>query len=118
MVAAKPGRWCSRCSAVHSDRCPQLQPWVKPVHKRSGRGGRPWQRKRERVFERDGFLCQICLAKGVETIVTLHGDLGGVCDHVIPKAEGGNDDETNLQTICKNCDKIKTHAESVRGRGG
>jgi 5-methylcytosine-specific restriction protein A len=55
---------------------------------------------------------------GVEVIVTLHGVRAGVCDHVVPLAEGGSDNETNLQTICKECDKVKTHAESVRGRGG
>jgi 5-methylcytosine-specific restriction enzyme A len=117
-MAAKPGRWCNRCKGVHAGKCPEAPVWVKPVFKRSGRGGRPWQRKRQRVFERDGYLCQMHLRKGVEVVVTLHGVLGGVCDHVVPLADGGSDYESNLQTICKACDKQKTHAESLRGRGG
>ena len=86
----------------------------------NGRGGRPWQRKRERVFNRDGFLCQICKSNGIDKYVTLHGSLCGICDHIIPKAEGGSDDESNLQTICKACDVVKTEQESKRGikRGG
>lgn len=116
-MPVKPGTWCARCLRAHNERCPKLEAWVKPVHKQSGRGGRPWQRLRERIFERDEYLCQICLRKGITKVVTLHGALAGVCDHVIPKAEGGTDDESNLQTICKCCDKIKTHEESMRGRG-
>ena len=38
-------------------------------------------------------------------------------DHVIPKAEGGTDDETNLQTLCKTCHNVKTDQEKNRGRG-
>lgn len=88
-----------------------------------GRGGRPWRRKRQRVFERDGYLCQICLEQGKEKYVTLHGSLSGVCDHIIPKSQGGSDDESNLQAICQACDKIKTGIESnfykknEKGRG-
>lgn len=114
----KPGSWCPSCRAVHAGVCPKKIAWDKPAFKKSGRGGRPWQRKRESVFKRDGFLCQICLRNGKQTVVTLHGSLAGVCDHVIALAVGGSDDESNLQTICKNCDKIKTHAESQKGRGG
>lgn len=80
-----------------------------------GRGGRPWQRKRARVFERDNYLCQRCLDKGVLTAVELSGSNGGICDHIIPKAEGGTDDEENLQTLCKPCDREKTSEEASRG---
>ncbi len=117
-MSIKPGRWCSRCRAVHAGKCPDAPVWEKPVFKRSGRGGRPWQRKRERIFERDRYLCQIHLQQGIQVVVTLHGNLAGICDHIVPLAEGGTDHESNLQTICKACDKVKTQAESLRGRGG
>lgn len=117
-MPVKPGRWCNRCKAVHAGRCPDAPVWVKPVFKKSGRGGRPWRRKREQVFERDGFLCQIHLRKGDQVLVTLHGSLAGVCDHIVALEHGGTDCDSNLQTICKSCDKEKTHAESVKGRGG
>jgi 5-methylcytosine-specific restriction endonuclease McrA len=39
-------------------------------------------------------------------------------DHKIPKAQGGTDDENNLQAICVTCHKCKTERESNEGRGG
>lgn len=73
-----------------------------------GRGGRPWRRKREWVMKRDGYLCQPCNREGRITLAT-------EVDHVIPQAEGGSDDETNLQAICDECHKAKTKAEAARG---
>lgn len=81
-----------------------------------GRGGSRWQAKRVRVFERDKYLCQICLAKGILTPVLLHGKGAGICDHKVPKSEGGTDDIDNLQTTCKPCSDIKTQEESSRAR--
>lgn len=84
----------------------------------SGRGGRPWQRTRKRIFERDKYLCQTCLDKGLYQSVSLHGDGFGVCDHIVAKAFGGPDDDSNLQTLCQSCSNRKTLSESLRGRGG
>ncbi|WP_201555800.1 HNH endonuclease [Psychrobacter sp. 72-O-c] len=67
-----------------------------------GRGGRPWRRKREQIFTRDKFTCQVCGRVG--------GDLE--LDHIVNVAKGGTDDDDNLQTICTTCHKPKTHAES------
>ena len=119
MVNVKPPSWCAKCCKPHSGPCPKRVVWVKvaAVKKKSGRGGRPWRRKRERVFNRDMFLCQIHKRKGELVGVELHGPRAGVCDHVIPLSEGGTDDEENLQTICQACDKVKTQSESLRGRG-
>lgn len=88
------------------------------TRKGSGRGGSKWRSKRQRVFERDGYLCQICAAAGRLKSVTLHGTNHGVCDHRLALAEGGADEDTNLQTICQQCDQEKTQRESQRGRGG
>jgi len=90
--------------------------WSKPKS-RSGRGGRPCRTKRERIFRRDGFLCQIHYRRNKLVPVELHGLNAGVCDHIVPLEEGGTDDDINLQTICQECDKIKTQEESLRGRG-
>lgn len=67
-----------------------------------GRGGRPWRRKRDEIFKRDKYTCQVC------------GRVGGELelDHILNVARGGTDDDSNLQTICTVCHKPKTHAES------
>lgn len=75
-----------------------------------GRGGRPWRRKRAAVLKRDGYVCQCCQRGGRVTLAT-------EVDHVVPRAEGGSDDETNLQAICAECHKAKTVAEAARGVG-
>lgn len=103
---------------MHVEQCPNAKAWDKPIHKRSGRGGRPWRRLRENIFNRDGMQCQMCLRLGIDTFVDLHGPNAGVCDHIVALEFGGTDDEGNLQTICQDCNKRKTHAESQRGRGG
>ena len=73
-----------------------------------GRGGRPWRRKREAVLKRDGYLCQPCKRLDRITLAT-------EVDHVTPQAEGGSEDESNLQAICETCHKAKTQAEAARG---
>lgn len=73
-----------------------------------GRGGRPWRRKREAVLKRDGYICQPCKRENCTTLAT-------EVDHVIPQAEGGSEDESNLQAICETCHKKKTRAEAARG---
>lgn len=77
-----------------------------------GRGGHKWRVRRERIFKRDKYLCQICLTAGRLTPVQLHGPEHGVCDHIKPLGKGGSDDDSNLQTICQACDKAKTSLES------
>lgn len=78
----------------------------------SGRGGRPWRRKRERIALRDGYLCQQHLRGGIELVVDLPD---GICDHVLCLAEGGSDDEGNLEWQCKECSDKKMREESRRG---
>ena len=75
-----------------------------------GRGGRPWRRKRARVLARDGYQCQCadCKATGAVT-------LADEVDHIVPRAEGGTDDESNLQAINREHHKLKTIAEQRRG---
>ncbi len=73
-----------------------------------GYGGR-WKKIRERIMERDKGLCQPHLRKDqIMPAVAV--------DHIVPKAEGGTDDDDNLEAICKSCHKLKTQEESKRGR--
>ncbi|QIG58675.1 HNH endonuclease [Gordonia phage DatBoi] len=57
-------------------------------------------------LEMDGHACQI---QGPECTLT-----ATEVDHKIPVAEGGGDDLENLQSVCPECHKPKTHAESRR----
>lgn len=68
----------------------------------SGRGGRPWRRKRDEIFKRDRYTCQVCQRVGGELEL----------DHIVNVARGGTDADHNLQTICTDCHKTKTHLES------
>jgi 5-methylcytosine-specific restriction enzyme A len=76
-----------------------------PVHRVRGR---ELQRRRRALFEANP-LCVVCLEHGRIVVATIR-------DHVIPLAEGGRDEEANIQAICGECHDTKTQAESRRGR--
>jgi 5-methylcytosine-specific restriction protein A len=78
---------------------------------RHARGyGSEWEKARKRVMRRDAGLCQPCIAQGATT--PAHA-----VDHVVPKFEGGTDDDANLQAICRDCHAVKTADEAKRARG-
>jgi len=47
------------------------------------------------VFKRDKFTCQYCGAKAPDVILHV--------DHIVPVAEGGDNDMLNLVTACRDC---------------
>ncbi|TQV76662.1 HNH endonuclease [Aliikangiella marina] len=71
--------------------------------------GAAWRKTRVRIKARAKGLCEPCKEQGF-----IH--LGSICDHIIPKAEGGTDDESNLQWVCDAYHKKKTAQEGARGR--
>lgn len=71
--------------------------------------GKAWERLRKWVLIRDDYLCQPCKADGRLTQASQ-------VDHITPKAQGGTDDESNLQAICGHCHTRKTQQESASGR--
>lgn len=73
--------------------------------------GTAWDKLRKVVLQRDRGLCQPCLQAGRVTVAT-H------VDHVVPKSQGGTDDESNLRAICRPCHQAKTDQEKNQGRGG
>ena len=93
---------------------PAKSGWAKTEERRGNRHergyGARWVKQRELILKRDNFLCQPCLAQGRTTQAR---DV----DHIVPKALGGTDDESNLQSICRACHKAKTQAEKRRGGG-
>lgn len=76
------------------------------VHRLRGRAN---QERRTRLFMRES-LCRACVQQGRVAAAT-------VADHVIPLAEGGRDNEANLQPLCRFCSDAKTQAEAIRGKG-
>lgn len=66
--------------------------------------GYAWKKIRDRIMARDKHLCQPCLNGGRPTQAR-------EVDHIIKKADGGTDDDDNLQAICKPCHKAKTLRE-------
>jgi 5-methylcytosine-specific restriction protein A len=52
-------------------------------------------------------LCELCAADDRVTAAT-------ECDHKIALADGGVDDESNLQGLCHGCHVVKTTAERAR----
>ncbi|AXY60015.1 HNH endonuclease [Acinetobacter sp. WCHAc010052] len=71
--------------------------------------GHAWRKLREQILKRDEYLCVICRADGRTTEAT---DV----DHIVSKAHGGTDDQSNLQALCSPCHKSKTASEKGRGR--
>lgn len=66
-----------------------------------------WQKKRERIKERDRYLCQACLARGVITY------LGIEVHHIKPLRSNFEErlDDDNLISLCDAC-----HKEADRGK--
>ena len=69
------------------------------------RYGRKWYKLRQSILKRDSYLCQECLRNGKYQVAE---DV----DHIVPLTQGGTDDESNLQSLCHECHKIKTARES------
>lgn len=77
-----------------------------PTTSRHERGyGTAWEKLRKRILARDKHLCQPCRRKGKYHSAT-H------VDHIVSKANGGTDDEGNLQAINSECHKAKTAEEN------
>ncbi len=69
--------------------------------------GRLWDSIRPRILKRDRHLCQECLRHGRATPAT-------TVDHIIPKAHGGTDADSNLESLCWPCHRSKTATERTR----
>ena len=72
--------------------------------------GSAWMATRARILARDCGLCQVCARAGR---FTLARDV----DHVRELADGGADDDGNLQAICGPCHTAKTEAAEAARMG-
>lgn len=72
--------------------------------------GRAWMTIRERVMKRDCGLCQQCKREG-------RLQLAEQVDHKVEHADGGSDDDSNLEALCGDCHKVKTARSQAARRG-
>lgn len=85
--------------------------WSKETPTQRGYG-RAWRAMRLVILKRDGGICQACLKKGI-----IHA--GNQVDHITSKANAKKlgwtdeqiEDESNLQTICREAHQDKTTLE-------
>lgn len=74
--------------------------------------GAAWEQTRKRILSRDCGLCQCDDCKALTRV-----RVATEVDHRVPKAQGGTDDDGNLQAINRDCHKLKTAREALAGRG-
>lgn len=68
----------------------------------AGKPRRPMSPKlRLDVLTRDGFCCKLCGRSAKEHGVALE------VDHIVPVAQGGENEINNLQTLCEDCNRGK-----------
>ena len=101
---------CPVCRRVGCVIHPRGSGWAgRPYPDRTPRQrGRALQTARARLFAQEPW-CRRCRAAGRQTIATIR-------DHLVPLAEGGRDDDRNVQPLCRSCSDAKTHHERQRGR--
>lgn len=63
---------------------------------------------RTNVYRRDGFACQYCGAQPGVGLLTL--------DHVLPRAQGGRTEWTNIVTACTACNAAKADRTPTQAR--
>lgn len=57
-----------------------------------------WDSRRHDIYERDGYQCQNCGAKGGS-----HGSTELHAHHIVPKSKGGTHKRSNLISLCRDC---------------
>ena len=100
-------KYCKKCGRAFDDLNFKLCPYCgSELSTRYGR--QPIPRKlRHEVFKRDGYRCRECGASKEETSLEI--------DHILPVAKGGTNDIDNLQTLCRECNRMKHTDEWVGG---
>ena len=100
-------KYCKSCGRVFKDSDFKICPYCgNQLSTRTGR--QPIPRKlRHQVFQRDEYRCRECGASKDETSLEI--------DHIVPVAKGGTNDIDNLQTLCRECNRMKHTDKWVGG---
>lgn len=99
-------RFCESC--VKAGHAPSVAPFAprssEPRLTTTQRGyGASWRKLRDWILSKEP-CCRPCRQAG-------RTRLAAAVDHILPKADGGSDDESNLQPICDECHRMKTARE-------
>lgn len=117
-MPTRPGAACTHTPGcpgiVRGGRCSVCGPKRSDTHAYDRERGsaatrgydRRWQKLRL-MHLRAQPLCAECLNHG---LVTLASEV----DHILPKRHGGDDSDTNLQSLCKPCHSRKTMREKMQ----
>lgn len=84
---------------------PAKRPWPERGTSTERGYGWRWQQIRAMILRRDP-VCTICQARPAVEV-----------DHIVAKAFGGGDEDTNLRGVCRGCHKAKTAWDSASGKG-
>jgi 5-methylcytosine-specific restriction protein A len=99
-LAPRGERYCPACKAEAEAR--ERQADVERRGTASQRNyGAPWRLTRERILQRDNYLCLYCQNVDRLTEAT-------IVDHVRPRSCGGTEDDANLASCCRDCHNEKT----------
>ena len=119
VAARHPCAWPGGCRALTAGRfCSTHQPagaggaaahrWDTDRRPVKRLRGRRLQEERAALFAREP-LCRRCRELGRVSAATIR-------DHIVPLAEGGRDEDSNVQPLCQGCSDLKTREESQRGQ--
>ena len=67
-----------------------------------------WEATRRRILARDDGQCQLRYRGCTRT--------ADAVDHTVPVSRGGDDEDTNLQAVCRSCHAVKTNQERIGER--
>jgi len=90
----------------------EWKPWQRTALSPKRLSGRALQTRNARIKLRDKYTCQVCKRLFLEDQLEI--------DHLIPLAQGGGEQDANLQSICKTfeghqgCHAMKTARENAQ----
>lgn len=124
LLPLPPRRWyagrCKRCDTPFVSEQPENRYCSRPCGRSDAKARRRARKKnayvadvyRTKVFERDGWTCQLCHRKVNRRAVVPHPK-APVLDHIIPLDDGGTHEPANVQCAHFLCNSIK----GARGGG-
>lgn len=99
---SKGGCRCDVCTAGHAA---EYRAWSRKRFEETGQWHRGrWIKEDERLalYERDGWICQICFDPVLRTVWS-NDPKDATLDHIWPRSKGGSHDPENLRTACLLC---------------